>query len=157
MGRVRFEPAPDVAVRITELVEVLEMAHVDPARVHCRRSSGSSAQAYARIWELPSVWQGALGVPPQYVIEVLSEHFDPLDAVESTKILIHELLHIPRTFSGAVRNHRGSGERIDGRTVNRYYRLYLKKLAARRAPEPPAPASPPEAPPEAPPQFRLPF
>jgi predicted metallopeptidase len=135
MGRFRFEPAPDVAAEIGRLVDVLGFAHIDPARVHCRRSRGSTADAYARIWELPSVWQDALGVPPQYVVEVLSEHFDPLDEAERTKILIHELLHIPRTFSGAVRNHRGSGERIDGHTVNRYYRRYLKTLEERRLAE----------------------
>ncbi len=135
MGRFRFEPAPDVAAEIARLVDVLEFEHIDPDRVHCRRSRGSTANAYARIWELPSMWQDALGVPPQYVIEVLTEHFDPLDEVERIKILIHELLHIPRTFSGAVRNHRGSGERIDGRTVNRYYRHYLRVQEERRRTE----------------------
>ncbi len=131
MGRVRFEAAPDIAARITRLVEVIGFDHIDPARIHSRRSRGSSAQAYARIWELPSVWQEALGVEPQYVIEVLSEHFDSLPDDEQTKTLIHELLHIPSTFSGALRNHRGQGERIDGHAVNRYYRRYLKTIRER--------------------------
>ena len=135
MGRFRFEPAPDVAAELARLVDALGFEHIDPDRVHCRRSQGSTANAYARIWELPSMWQDALGVPPQYVVEVLAEHFDPLDEAERIKILIHELLHIPRTFSGAVRNHRGSGERIDGRTVNRYYRQYLRVLEERRQAE----------------------
>jgi predicted metallopeptidase len=135
MGRVRFEPAPDVAERITRLVEILGFKHVDPARIHSRRSYGSSADAYARIWELPSVWQEALGVEPQYVIEVLSQHYDPLPEDERLKTLIHELLHIPSTFSGALRNHRGQGERIDGHAVNRYYRRYLKAVREREEAE----------------------
>ena len=141
MGRVRFEPAPDVAERITRLVAVLGFDHVDPERIHSRRSRGSSSQAYARIWELPAVWQEALGVRPQYVIEVLTEHYDPLPEEERLKTLIHELLHVPSTFSGALRNHRGQGERIDGHAVNRYYRRYVKavreqeKAEARRARE----------------------
>lgn len=132
MGRVRYEPAPEVHEALTHLVDVLEFAHIDIARVHCRRSFGSTSRAYARIWELPSIWQGALVVPPQYVIEVLAEHFDPAGEEEQTKVLIHELLHIPSTFSGALRGHRGQGERIDGRTVNRYYRRFLRVTAERQ-------------------------
>ena len=132
MGRVRFEPAPEVHAALSRLVDVLEFAHIDVARIHCRRSYGSASRAYARIWELPTIWQGALGVRPQYVIEVLAEHFDPVDEVERTKVLIHELLHIPSTFSGALRGHQGQGERIDGRTVNRYYRRFLKASAERK-------------------------
>lgn len=133
MGRFQHEPAPDIAAGVAELVELLGFTYIDPDRVHCRRSRGSTADAYARIWELPSMWQEVLGLRPQYVIEVLAEHFDALDPEERIKILIHELLHIPRTFSGAVRGHRGQGERIDGRTVNRYYRRYRRALEAREA------------------------
>jgi predicted metallopeptidase len=71
-------------------------------------------------------------VRPQYVIEVLAEHFDPVSEEERTKVLIHELLHIPSTFSGALRGHRGQGERIDGRTVNRYYRQFMRASAQRQ-------------------------
>ncbi len=133
MGRVRYEPAPEVHAALSHLVDVLEFGHVDMARVHCRRSFGSTSRAYARIWELPTIWQGALGVRPQYVIEVLAEHFDPVGEEERTKVLIHELLHIPSTFSGALRGHRGQGERIDGHTVNRYYRRFLRNVAERQA------------------------
>ena len=132
MPRFRFEPAPDVAELVDTLVRVLEFEHIDPARVHCRRSTGSTSDAYARIWELPSIWIDALGVSPQYVIEVLAQHYDELDDGEKEKIVIHELLHIPRTFSGALRNHRGQGEPINGRTVNRYHREYRRRTEAAR-------------------------
>lgn len=123
-GKFRHEEAPDIARRLRTLVEILEFTHIDGDRVHARRSWGSRADAYARIWEFPEMWQTVLGEPPQYVIEVLSEHFDRLGDEEQTRILIHELLHIPSTFSGAVRNHRGSGECIDDDTVERYYARY---------------------------------
>lgn len=132
MGRVRFEPAPEVHAALSHLVDFLEFTHIDVARIHCRRSYGSTSRAYARIWELPTIWQGALDVAPQYVIEVLAEHFDPVSDEEQTKVLIHELLHIPSTFSGALRGHQGQGERIDGRTVNRYYRRLLRARAERQ-------------------------
>lgn len=131
MGSLRHAPAPDVAGDLARLTDVLGFDHVDVARVHCRRSWGSTADAYARIWDLPRMWQEALHVPPQYVLEVLSEHYDDLPRDEQLKTLIHELLHIPRSFSGALRGHRGQGERIDGRTVNKYYRRYCRELAAR--------------------------
>lgn len=122
MPRFQHEDAPDISRRLTDLVDLLGMDHIDSTRLHARRSFGSTADAYARIWELPSMWRAALDIPAQYVIEVLAQHFDSLPEDEQTKILIHELLHIPKTFSGALRNHRGQGEAINGHTVNRYFR-----------------------------------
>jgi predicted metallopeptidase len=131
MARFRYADAPDVAEDVVRLVEALDFSHIDVERVHCRRSWGSTADVYARIWELPSIWQDALKIAPQYLIEVLSEHYDGLDREERLKILIHELLHIPRTFSGAVRGHRGQGERIDDRAVERYFRRYRSTAVER--------------------------
>jgi predicted metallopeptidase len=133
MARFRTVPAPDLVPLVHDLVAVLGFDHIDPGRVHMRRSRGSTSDAYARIWELPSIWSETLDVPPQYVIEVLAEHFDGLDETERTKIVIHELLHIPSTFSGALRNHRGQGEPINGHTVTRYYRRYRAAVAEREA------------------------
>jgi predicted metallopeptidase len=133
MARFTHRPAPDVQRDMSDLVGILEFDHIDPDRVHCRRSQGSTADIYARIWELPGMWQKALDVPPQYVIEVLAEHYDVLPRDEQLKIVIHELLHIPKTFSGAVRNHSGQGEKIDGHSVNRYFRRYQKAIREREA------------------------
>ena len=118
---MKFEPAPDIHERLRVLVHRLEMKHIDAERIKGFRSKGSKARAYARIWSLPRVWQKALGVRPHYVIEVLSEHFDKQSNQEQTKTLIHELLHIPKTFSGATKPHACFDERIDKRTVDRYY------------------------------------
>lgn len=145
MPRFRYQPAPDVAQDLSRLVEELGFSHIDPERIHCRRSWGSTSDADARIWEFPSIWQDALGVPPQYVIEVLSQHYDGLERSEQLKILIHELLHIPSTFSGALRNHSGQGETIDEQTVDRYY----EKI--RQSVEDPVTADPEEL------QFELPL
>ena len=131
MPRFDTQPAPDIHRRLRALVELLEFSHIDPERIHCIRSRGSTSQAYARIWELPRVWQNALRVEPQYIVEVLEEHFAGEPDEEQDKILIHELLHIPKTFSGALRNHRGHGEPINNRTVNKYYALYRKRLQER--------------------------
>ena len=134
MAQVTTEPAPEIAGRLRELVEILEFGHIDSDRVHARRAYGSTANAYARIWEMPAIWREVLGIPPQYIVEVIEQHFDAQSYEEQTKTLIHELLHIPKTFSGALRGHRGQGEPINGHTVNRYFRIYQrKKLEADQA------------------------
>jgi predicted metallopeptidase len=124
----RTEPAPDVRSLIERLVLHLDMDYIDTSRVFSVRSFGSTSNALARIWELPSIWQNALGIRPHYVIEVVSQHYDKLSEDEKEKTLIHELLHVPRTFSGALRPHRSPSLKIDGRTVNRLHRQYRRTL-----------------------------
>lgn len=124
MVRIEWEVAPDVQARLTTIILALGMAHVDPDRIVCMRSRGSAASFLARIWPLDRVWQLALGVRPHYVIEVKQERFDRLRKSEQDRVLIHELLHIPRNFSGAVLPHRHAGDQIDERTVAAYYRRW---------------------------------
>lgn len=124
MGRVAWDVAPDVQARMVEMVHALGMAHVDPARIVCMRSRGSKARFLARIWPLPTVWQVALGVHAHYVIEVKAESFDRLARPEQDRTIIHELLHIPRTFSGAVLPHRHPGGNVDEYAVTKYYRRW---------------------------------
>ncbi len=77
---------------------------------------------------MPRIWQKALRVKAHYIIEVLSEKFDKLDENNKNKILIHELMHIPKTFSGALLPHRGRGKfRIDSRSIEKLFRKLKKK------------------------------
>ena len=59
-----------------------------------------------------------------HVIEVLSHHFDHLSDDDKTRVIIHELMHIPKNFSGALVPHRGRHTRIDHRTVERLFQAY---------------------------------
>jgi predicted metallopeptidase len=121
--------APDLQKDIFKLVKKLNFDHIDPKKIVAFRSFGSKSRARARIWSLPRIWQKALKVEPHYCIEVLSEKFDHLRSSEKKKILIHELLHIPKTFSGSLLPHRGRGRiAIDGRTVEKWFRIYKKQL-----------------------------
>ncbi|MDD3531968.1 MAG: putative metallopeptidase [Candidatus Shapirobacteria bacterium] len=121
-----FEKARDIQNRINKIIAGLKLAHIKPQSVICFRSWGSSSRALARIWSLPRIWQKALDVPAHYAIEILSEKFDRLSEEEKTKVLIHELLHIPKTFSGALRPHRTGTFTLDQRAVNKLYREYRK-------------------------------
>lgn len=123
---MEWEKAKDIEARITHLVHRLEFEHIDPKRIVSFRSNGSSSRARARIWSFPRVWQLALNLPPYYVIEVLSEHFDHLSDDDQTRVLIHELMHIPKTFSGSLVAHRGRKHRIDSRSVERLFKQYKK-------------------------------
>ena len=98
--------APDISRRIFRLVKNLDLPHIRPANLICFRSTGSTGRARARIWSLPKRWQMALSVDAHYCIEVISEKFDNLSSDDQERTLIHELLHIPRNFSGALVPHR---------------------------------------------------
>lgn len=119
---MKFEPAPDIQERIASLVERLSFSHVDSSRIKCFRSSGSTSRANARIWSLPRIWQKALDVKAHYIIEVLMERFDSYEKAEQDKILIHELMHIPKTFSGALVPHLCFGKKINRKSVDEIYR-----------------------------------
>lgn len=119
---MEWDRANDIKTQIKVLVKSLHFDHIDAKRIICFRSVGSSSRARARIWSFPRVWQQALNLPPHYVIEVLSKHFDHLSKDDQTRVLIHELLHIPKTFSGSLTPHRGRYQRIDARKVEALFK-----------------------------------
>ncbi len=120
MSRISYTRAPDVCRIVELLVKALpELGYIDTGRVYCVRSRGAKTNAIARIHGMPRIWQEVLGIRPAYVIEVVSEHYDSLSLEEKIKVVIHELLHIPRTFSGALRPH---GPYVNQRRVRTLYR-----------------------------------
>lgn len=123
---MRWEDAPDVKIRIDEILFHLKLPHIIGDKLIIFRSYGSTGRAIARIWSLPTVWQLALKIKPHYVIEVISERFDRQSFQDQDRTLIHELMHIPKTFSGALVPHRGHSHRIDRRTVETLYKEYIK-------------------------------
>jgi predicted metallopeptidase len=100
------------------------MTHIDETRVICLRSEGSgSRRVIARCHGLPRIMQLALNKQPHYVIEVLSEEFDQLSQEDQTKVLIHEVLHIPHSFGGGFRAHKPFVTRAK---VQRMYQEFMK-------------------------------
>lgn len=125
--KLKFQEAGDIQKMVAALVSDLNMNWVKPDRVFCYRSNHSKARAYARIWGLSRIWQISLNLKPGYVIEVLSEKFDHLDVDEKNKILIHELCHIPKNFSGSLLPHtRSRGPKNFERRVHELYDAYLE-------------------------------
>jgi len=97
----------DIDCRVKEILWKLKMTHIDETRLICLRSKGSgSRRVIARCHGLSRIMQLALNKKPHYVIEILSERFDQLNKEDQTKVLIHEILHIPHSFGGGFRSHR---------------------------------------------------
>jgi predicted metallopeptidase len=119
-----YTNAKDIMFIVDNIIDSLDLFHIDKGRLHCIRSKGSSSRGtLARIHSFPKVYQIALGMKPVYIIEIISENFDGLPEEEKEKVLIHELLHIPKGFSGGVMYHRQGYES----TVELYYRAYKSK------------------------------
>ena len=113
--------APDIKKNLRDLVDELKMVHINLQRIVCFRSFGSSSRARARIWSFPRIWQQALNLPAYYIIEVLSEKYDQLNKDDKKRVLIHELMHIPKNFSGSLISHKSRWSRITTREVERLF------------------------------------
>ena len=72
--------------------------------------------------------QRTIGVQAYYALEFLSRNFDNLDEEEKVKIMMHELMHIPKTFGGGFKHH----DFVCERNVNLYYKEYKKEDKCKR-------------------------
>jgi len=103
--KIRYIPAPDLEERVKKIIKVTGLTYIDVERVKCVRSFGSKSNIYARIHGVSRAFLTGLRIKPHYVIEFASENFDVLPEDEKDKVIIHELLHIPKTFSGNLLPH----------------------------------------------------
>lgn len=106
----------------------LGMTHIKVDNIVPFRSFGSKSRAIARIWSLPKIWQMALDKDAYYCIEVISERFDRLSQSDKEKVLIHELLHVPKNFSGSLLPHKQRNKRINMSTVNKLHEQLRKNF-----------------------------
>lgn len=114
--------APDIKKNLIDVVKRLDLPHIETSRIFTLRSTEAKTRAYARIWSFPKIFQQVLEVEPAYVIEFVSQHFDKLSDSEKIKVIIHELLHIPRNFSGSLLPHKYGGKRIH-KEVDKLFKL----------------------------------
>lgn len=102
---MKYDFAPDLQARMEEIVKLLNMDWVDINRVKCFRSYGSSTKrTIARCHTIGKLMQKAMNVKAAYTIEFL-EKFNRMSQSEQDKVIIHELMHIPKTFGGGFRQH----------------------------------------------------
>lgn len=102
---MRYIPAPDLKNRTNEVINLLNLHHLDANRIECLRSFGSSSKhTIARCHALGKLMQKAMQTRAFYAIEFL-ERFDRMPKSEQDRVIIHELMHIPKTFGGGFRHH----------------------------------------------------
>lgn len=124
---ITYELAEDIQNEVNEIAQML-FPHVKLDSVVCLRSFGSSSRGtIARCHALGKAMQLALGRKGFYVIEVISRRFDKMSKEDKTRTLIHELMHIPKTFGGGFIHH----DVVHHRNVERMYQHYCNlKLKA---------------------------
>ncbi|MBN3039931.1 MAG: metallopeptidase [Candidatus Omnitrophica bacterium] len=121
---IGYEFALDLQERAEKICRVL-FPHINRQYFKCFRSRGSSARrTLARCHGLAKIMQKTIGCSAHYAIEFISERFDELTEQEQTKIIIHELMHIPCNFGGGFRHH----DHVSDRNVEKLYRNYKKVL-----------------------------
>jgi len=116
---MKYKLAPEIKKQIKTLVKQLNFTHIKVNQIHCIRSYDAKTRAYARIWGMSRLFKEVAGLQPHYIIEVNAKKYDKLSEREKIKTLIHELMHIPKTFSGALLSHRGPHHRINDREVEK--------------------------------------
>jgi predicted metallopeptidase len=118
---IKYEIAEDLQIRMNEIAKLL-FPHVKIEDAICLRSFGSSSRGtIARCHALGKAMQLALGRKGFYAIEVISKRFDKMSFEEQDKVLIHELMHIPKTFGGGFIHHNVVCEK----NVEKMYRHYI--------------------------------
>jgi predicted metallopeptidase len=127
-SKIEWASAPDVQKRISSLVEKLHINWVNDNEIVAVRSVNANTRAIARIWGLSRIWQIALKIEPKYIIEVISEKFDRLDEREMNKVILHEIAHIPKNFSGSLLAHTRKGKNSFKGKLDLLVAQYMKGL-----------------------------
>jgi predicted metallopeptidase len=109
---------------IAEEVSRMLFPHIVVERVKCFRSYGSSARGtIARCHALGKLMQQAIGVKAYYALEFLEPKFSKQSKEDQIKTIIHELMHIPKSFGGGFKHH----DWVTDKNVNLHYKTYMAK------------------------------
>ncbi len=119
---MKYESAPDLQAKAQEISRIL-FPHIQLDNVRCFRGFGSSSRrTIARCHALGKLMQKAIGIKAVYALEFLSERFDKMSKEEQIKVIIHELMHIPKTFGGGFKHH----DFVTEKNVNKMYKEYKR-------------------------------
>lgn len=120
---MRYEFAPEIQTKAEEISKIL-FPNIRIENIKCYRSYGtSSKRIIARCHALGKLMQKAMDRQAFYVLEFLSERFDKLNEEEKIKVIVHELMHIPKCFGGGFKHHNV----VTDRNVDLYYKTYKNK------------------------------
>jgi len=124
---IKYFEAPDIKEIAVEMIVRLGWNHIHLDHIAFLRSKGSkSRRTIARCHALGKAMQIGMGLRKGfYLVEVISENFDKLPQDEQMKVVIHELMHIPKSFGGGFIHH----DKVHDESVGSIYEHYcnLKK------------------------------
>ena len=119
---IKYSFDPELHIRTLKIARQL-FPHVKDDRLKCFRSIGSSSRGtIARCHTLGKLMQLTIGVPAHYGIEFISEQFDKLSKEEQDKVIIHELMHIPKSFGGGFRHH----DFVCDKNIDKFHKQLIK-------------------------------
>jgi len=131
-GSLSYEYAPDLQERMKNIALTLGMTHIKIDRVECLRSFNSrSMRTIARCHALGKLMQKAMNTRAFYAIEFL-ERFEKLSRKEQDKVIIHELMHIPKSFGGGFRHHDFVCERNVELLYEKYESMKIQSVMERK-------------------------
>src|SRR3990167_5429831 len=119
---IKYESADDVKQLAHDLVNHLGWKHIQLEHLGFLRSRGSTSHGtIARCHALGKAMQIGMGRKLSfYMIEVIAERYDRLSEADKVKTIIHELMHIPRSFGGGFIHH----DKVHEHSVDRVYDHY---------------------------------
>lgn len=122
---IKYYPAEDIKSEALLIAKALQWNHIDFNHLGFLRSRGSTSRGtIARCHALGKAMQLAMGrTTGFYLVEVIAEKFDKMSADEKTKVIIHELMHIPSTFGGGFKHH----HIVNERSVEIAFKEYKRK------------------------------
>lgn len=126
--KIKYQLADELKEIAKEIVEKLSWNWIDLEHVGFLRSHGSRSRGtIARCHALGKAMQISMGRQKSfYVIEVISKTFDRLSQEDQVKTIIHELMHIPKTFGGGFKHHNIVNEKNVKKIYDHYVRLKEK-------------------------------
>ena len=127
---IKYFDAEDVKQIAEELINELSWGHIPLEHVAFLRSTGSSSRyTIARCHALGKAMQIGMGRKKGfYLVEVISEKYDKLSKEDQIKTIIHELMHIPKSFGGGFIHHNHVHEENVNKVYSNYCNLKEKRL-----------------------------
>lgn len=120
---IKYYSAPDVKAIALEIIHTLKWTHIHVDSLAFLRSAGSTSRGtIARCHTLGKAMQMGMGrTKGFYLIEVIAERYDKLSEKDKVETVIHELMHIPKTFGGGFVHH----DKVHDKSVKAMYEHYI--------------------------------
>ena len=130
---ITYQQAPELKQIAEEIIQTLNWTHIDVDNISFIKSYGSKSRGtIARCHALGKAMQlGMNRLKSFYLIEMISKQFDKLSETDKLKVIIHELMHIPKTFGGGFKHH----DHVTDAKVDVVYEHYVQLKEKKRESE----------------------